>query len=98
MYSNTSLSVPSVSELCCQLFHTLLWLLLSLSCYPSSLIDLGKQQASGEGGDENVMDWKRHQDHWQWEICPVFSLAGEAAEIFQKDDVFEDGSDRVTRT
>lgn len=50
--------------------------------HPSSLIDLGEQQAS-EGDDENVMDWKRQQNHWQWEICQLFSLAGEAAEVFQ---------------
>lgn len=55
-----------VPELCCQLFNTLLWLLLSLSCFPSSLIELREQQAS-EGDDiiYNIMDWRRQQDHWQ---------------------------------
>lgn len=32
--------------------------------HPSSVIDLGEQQAS-EGDDENVMDRKRQQDYWQ---------------------------------
>lgn len=40
---NTSLSVTSISELCCQLFDTILWLLLF--CFPS-LADLGEKQAS----------------------------------------------------
>lgn len=63
------------------------------------MIDLGEQQAS-EGDDENVMDRKRQWDYWQWKICQVFSLAGEAAEILhqQNGDLFEDGSDRVTGT
>lgn len=80
-----------------KLFNTLLCLLLSLACFPLSLIDLGEQQAC-EGADENVMDGKRQQDHWQGKICQVLGLAGDAAGIFQKGDLFEDGSDRVTET
>lgn len=41
---------------------------------------------------ENAMDWKRQLNHLQAEICQVLSTAGEAAEIFQNYDLFQDGS------
>lgn len=73
LFQSSAVSLVPYSGYCCHcpaFFHL------------SSLIDLGEQQAS-EGDDENVMDGKRQQDHWQGEICQVVSLAGEAAEVFQ---------------